>query len=152
MLRRKDRLRRRIASLALVVATGFAGSCADPSPPRPPGNESPAPSSPAPFDGRVQCEPGEESGAIHWDYGIPRGTIDDPVAWVRHHAVGFDPTLELSFVDEFRSSTDTLPNLVTAKNSDGLVVAFVEFGRDDAGRYFPNYGEMCASAGIQEFT
>jgi hypothetical protein len=99
----------------------------------------------------VQCEPGDEAGATHWDYGIPRGTIDDPIAWVREKAVGLDPTLELSFVDEFRSSTDLLPNLVMATDDDGLVVAFVEFGRDDAGRYFPNHSESCTSSGIREF-
>ena len=35
---------------------------------------------------------------------------------------------------------------------DGAVLAWVEFGRDPRGRYYPNYVEVCASAGIQDFT
>ena len=58
----------------------------------------------------------------------------------------------LSFVEEFRGSADTLDNVVMAKNEDGLVVAFLEFGRDDEGPDFPNQAVVCASAGIQEFT
>ena len=136
--------------IVVVVAAYLFGSCGYPSPPRSAG-ESKTVNDPAPFDGQVR-EPGEADGAIHWDYGAnPRGTIDDPIEWVRDNAVGLDPTLELSFVDEFRSSTDIFPNLVMAKHDDGLVVAFVEFGRDGSGRYFPNQSEMCASAGIQEF-
>ena len=108
--------------------------------------------SPDPFEGTVQCQPDEEDGAQYWDYGAnPRGTIDDPVTWVREKTIGLDPYLTLSFVEEFRASTDVLENVVLAKDEPGSVVAFVEFGEDDAGRYFPNYAEACASTGIEEF-
>ncbi len=71
--------------------------------------------------------------------------------WVQNNAVGLDPDLTLSFVEEFRGRADTLDNVVLVKNNDGLVVAFIEFGRDDAGRYFPNAADVCASAGIEDF-
>jgi hypothetical protein len=105
-----------------------------------------------PFDGAVRCPAGEEDGAAFWDYGAnPRGTIDDPIAWTRENAVGLITAVELSFVEEIRGSTDVLENVVLARNEDGLVIAFVEFGRDDNGRYFPNSSESCASSGIEEF-
>ena len=108
---------------------------------------------PEAFDGELRCPAGEEDGAVMWDHGAnPKGRIQDPVRWFRKNAVGLDPRLMLSFVEEFRGSADTLDNVVMAKNEDGLVVAFLEFGRDDEGRYFPNQAVVCASAGIQEFT
>jgi hypothetical protein len=108
---------------------------------------------PQAFGGKLQCPAGEDDGAVTWDYGAnPKGTIEDPIRWFRDNAVGLDPTLMLSFVEEFRGSTDFLDNLLIAKNEDGLVVAFLEFGRDADGRYFPNEALVCASAGIQEFT
>ena len=108
---------------------------------------------PEAFDGELRCPAGEEDGAVGWDYGAnPKGRIEDPVRWFQNNAVGLDPELMLSFVEEFRGSADTLDNVVLAKNEDGLVVAFLEFGRDDEGRYFPNQAVVCASAGIQEFT
>ena len=108
---------------------------------------------PEAFDGELRCPAGEEDGAVTWDYGAnPKGRIHDPVRWFRKNAVGLDQRLTLSFVEEFRGSADTLDNVVMAKNEDGLVVAFLEFGRDDEGRYFPNEAVVCASAGIQEFT
>lgn len=110
-------------------------------------------SRPPPFEGAVQCDPGEEDGAAGWDYGAnPRGTIDDPVVWMRDNAVGLDAALTLSFVEEVRGETDILENVVLAATEEGAVVAFVEFGRDERGRYFPNRSEMCASAGIEDFT
>jgi hypothetical protein len=108
---------------------------------------------PEAFDGELRCPAGDEDGAVMWDYGAnPKGRIQDPVRWFRQNAVGLDPKLMLSFLEEFRGSADTLDNVVMAKNEDGLVVAFLEFGRDDEGRYFPNQAVVCASAGIQEFT
>jgi hypothetical protein len=108
---------------------------------------------PEAFDGELRCPAGDEDGAVMWDYGAnPKGMIQDPVRWFRQNAVGLDPKLMLSFLEEFRGSADTLDNVVMAKNEDGLVVAFLEFGRDDEGRYFPNQAVVCASAGIQEFT
>ena len=65
--------------------------------------------------------------------------------------MGLIAGVELSFVDEIRGSTDILENVVLAANEGGLVIAFVEFGRDDDGRYLPNYFESCASSGIEEF-
>ena len=87
---------------------------------------------PEAFDGELRCPAGEEDGAVMWDYGAnPKGRIQDPVRWFRKNAVGLDPRLMLSFVEEFRGSADTLDHVVMAKNEDGLVVAFLEFGRDD---------------------
>jgi hypothetical protein len=146
-----------VAGLAVVatIALWAVASCAERSPVSradPPPDGSATPSVVAPFDGAVQCQPGEEDGAAFWEYGAdPQGRIDDPVAWVRENAVGLDPRLTLSFLEEFRGSTDVFPNLVLAKDDEGLVIAFVEFGRDEEGRYFPNYAVMCASAGIEEF-
>lgn len=108
---------------------------------------------PEAFDGELRCQAGEEDGAVTWDYGAnPKGRIQDPVRWFREHALGLDPELILSLVEEFRGSADTLDDVVLAKNQDGLVVAFIEFGRDDKGRYFPNSAVACTSSGLQEFT
>jgi hypothetical protein len=58
----------------------------------------------------------------------------------------------LSFLEGFRGRTDVLEHVVLAKNEAGSVVAFLEFGRDDEGRYFPNDAEACTSSGIQGVT
>jgi hypothetical protein len=111
------------------------------------------PSVGASFEGTVQCQPGEEDGAAFWEYGAnPRGTIADPTTWTRRNAVGLDPSLSLSFEEEAGGNVELREDVVLARNEDGAVVAFVEFGRDAEGRYFPNYAEMCASAGIEEFS
>ena len=124
-------------------------ACAQPDPPR---RATSSVSDTVPFEGTVRCQPpAEEDGAAYWDYGAnPRGTIDDPVAWVREESVGLDPALALSFVEEFRGEEDRLDNVVLAKDEHGSVVAFVEFGRDDEGRYYPLYAEACARAGIED--
>jgi len=140
----------RSAAVVIALITAALGSCADPL--RTTGSPARTPLPLAMFQGRVQCAEGEEDGAAGWDYGAnPRGTIEDPVAWVRESAVGLDPALELTFDEQVRGDVDSLHNVVLATNRQGSVVAFVEFGRDDEGRYFPNYAEMCASAGIEEF-
>jgi hypothetical protein len=134
----------RATSAGLALAMSIA-SCGEPTRPRE-GDTSVTPS-PDPFDAAVQCRQGEEDGAQYWEYGAdPRGTIDDPVTWVREETIGLDPTLTLSFLEEFRGHTDVLENVVLAKDELGSVVAFVEFGNDDQGRYFPNYAEACARA------
>jgi hypothetical protein len=114
-----------IRSIGIVFAgLAFAiliASCGEPTRSR--GGATSASPSPGPFDAAVQCRPGEEDGAQYWEYGAnPRGTIDD-----------------------------LLENVVLAKDDSGSVVAFVEFGKDDDGRYLPNYAETCASTGIEEF-
>jgi hypothetical protein len=135
--------------LAILITTPPA--CSDP-PKEPSPVRRSSPESEA-FDGEIRCPAGEQDGAVGWDYGAnPKGTIEDPVRWVRNDAVGLDPELTLSFVEEFRGRADTLNNVVLAKNRDGLVIAFIEFGRDDEGRYVPNDAVACASAGIQDFT
>jgi hypothetical protein len=135
---------------AMLVAWVIAMACAQPDPP-PPGSPSSV-SDNVSFEGAVECQPGEEDGAAFWDYGAnPRGTIHDPVAWVGEETTGLDPTLSLSFMEEFQGETDSLGNVVLAKDEHGSVVAFVEFGRDDEGRYYPLYAETCASTGIEEF-
>jgi hypothetical protein len=132
---------------AILVGWLFVMACGQPDP-DPPSSVSDAVS----FEGAVQCQLGEEDGAANWDYGAnPRGTIDDPVAWVREETIGLDPTLSLSFIEEFRGQTDSLDNVVLATDEHDSVVAFVEFGLDDEGRYYPLYAETCASAGIEEF-
>jgi hypothetical protein len=136
--------------LQALVAWVFVMACGQPDPPSP-GSPSSVDDN-ASFEGAVRCQPGEEDGAANWDYGPnPRGTIDDPVAWVREETIGLDPTLSLSFTEEFRGETDSLDNVVLAKDEHGSVVAFVEFGRDEEGRYYPLYAETCASTGIEEF-
>jgi hypothetical protein len=135
--------------LAVLVTTPPA--CSDQ--PTDPSRISDSSHEPEPFDGEIRCPAGEQVGAVAWDYGAnPKGRIEDPVRWVRNNAVGLDPELALSFVEKFRGHADTLDNVVFVKNDDGLVVAFIEFGRDDEGRYFPNAAEVCASAGIEDFT
>lgn len=136
----------------LLAAVLAVVACADAPQPRSGEPSSPVSEPPA-FDGELRCPAGEEHGAAGWDYGAnPKGTIEDPVGWFRNNAVGLDTGLKLSFVEEVRGRSDTLHNVVLAENEDGLVVAFIEFGRDDEGRYLPNYAEACASAGIQDFT
>jgi hypothetical protein len=144
-------LRRTIRfAVASVAFTTLIASCGDPTQPRALGAS--AKPSPEPFGGTVQCRPGEDDGAAFWDYGAnPRGTIDDPVAWVREETIGLDPTLSLSFMEEFRGEADSLDDVILAKDEHGSVVAFVEFGRDDEARYYPVYAEGCASAGIEDF-
>ena len=140
----------RVAIAGMAVAT-LLTSCVDPTRQR--AGSTSATVSPDPFDGVLRCPAGEEDGAGGWDYGAnPRGTIDDPIAWTRENAVGLVAGVELSFVEEIHGSTDVLENVVLAKNEDGLVIAFIEFGRDESGRYFPNYFESCASSGIEEFS
>jgi hypothetical protein len=136
-------------ALAILITTPPA--CSDP--PNDPSSISRSSHEPEAFDGEIRCPAGEQDGAVGWDYGAnPKGRIEDPVRWFQDHAVGLDPELTLSFVEQFRGRADTLDNVVMAKNGDGLVVAFLEFGRDDEGRYFPNDAVVCASAGIQDFT
>jgi hypothetical protein len=140
----------RFAVAGVALATLIA-SCGDPTRQR--AGSTSVTVSPDPFDGVLRCPAGEEAGAGGWDYGAnPRGTVDDPIAWTRENAVGLIAGVELSFVEEIHGSTDELENVVLAKNEDGLVIAFVEFGRDDNGRYLPNYFESCASSGIEEFS
>lgn len=135
----------------LLFSIVTAAACSEqPKDPTPISGSAPEPEV---FNGELRCPAGEEDGWAGWDYGAnPRGTISDPVRWFQENAVGLNPGLALSFVEEFRGSVDTLDNVVFAKNDDGLVVAFIEFGRDDEGRYFPSDARMCASAGIEEFT
>lgn len=108
---------------------------------------------PEAFDGELRCQAGEEDGAVTWDYGAnPKGRIQDPVRSFREHALGLDPELILSFVEEFRGSADTLDDVVLAKNQDGLVVAFIEFGRDDKDATSRTARLRGTSSGLQEFT
>jgi len=134
-----------IVALVAVCSLAFHTACG--SPIRSANN-----GTPSPFDGELRCPAGEKDGWVGWDYGIPRGTIEDPIDWVRQNAVGLDPALELSFVEEIRGPSDVFPNAVLATNKDGVVLAFVEFGQDENGRYFPNQALLCASTGIEEFT
>jgi hypothetical protein len=135
-------------SVVLVAVMALIASCGEPT--RSHAGDTSVTPTPDPFEGAVQCQPGEEDGAQFWEYGAnPRGTIDDPVTWVREETIGLDPALTLSFVEEFRGRTDVLESVVLAKDEHGSVVAFVEFGRDDGG--LPDYAETCASTGIEEF-
>jgi hypothetical protein len=129
--------------MAILLALG---SCTD-TPPRVADHPSPS-HEVAPFDGELRCGPGDEHGEGWWEYGVPRGTIVDPVRWVRTHAVGLHPQLELSFADRVGS----LEDIVVVMTPEGATIGFVEFGRDDDGRYFPNHSESCASSGIDDFT
>jgi hypothetical protein len=124
-----------VAGVVLALLLLALPTCADqPTDVPPPANASQQPTT---FDGQLQCSAGEEDGAVEWDYGAnPKGTIEDPVRWFRDNALGLDPKLMLSFVEEFRGSPDTLDNVVMARSEDGRVVAFLEFGRDVNGRYF----------------
>jgi hypothetical protein len=136
-----------IGSIVAVVAVcsfAFHTSCGTPV-------RSPNNGTPSPFDGELRCRAGED-GWVGWDYGDPRGTIEDPIAWVSENAVDLDPDLVLSFVDEIRGPSDVFLNAVLATDKNGVVRAFVEFGQDEDGRYFPDQAFVCASSGIQEFT
>jgi len=133
--------------LATIWMSAFTG-CADPGAP-PTGRRSASVDDSPVFDGELGCLPGEEDGAAFWDYGAnPKGTIEEPVRWVRTSFVGLDPSLTLTFFEE----AGGLDDVVVATNDQGRVIAFVEFGRDDEGRYFPNEAAACASAGIEDFT
>jgi hypothetical protein len=71
---------------------------------------------------------------------------------MRRNALGLDPALDLSFEEEIPGSPDALEDVVVVQAPDGMVVGFVEFGRDELGRYFPNRAVLCASTGIEDFT
>jgi hypothetical protein len=105
-------------------------------------------SGPLTFAGELRCPAGEKAGGAIWDYGSDvRGTIVDPTTWVRESATGLDPALKLSFVKE----AGDRDNVVLATSADGSVLAFVDFGVDKAGEYFPNDAEACPSSGIEDF-
>jgi hypothetical protein len=108
------------------------------------------PSSDAPgFTGSLICPAGEDVGEAFWDYGAnPRGETTDVVAWVRTHSRGLDAGLNLTFLP----TAGDLRNVVIATGEDGVVLAFVVFGKDARGRFFPNGAEVCPSSGIEDFT
>ena len=134
-----------LASLALLAFGPVA--CAGQ--PRDPSRISESSHAPEAFDGVLRCPAGEEHGEAFWDYGAnPRGTIIDPGRWMRKNAVGLDPALALSFVEK----VGDLEDVVVVMNNDGLTLAFVEFGRDQRDRFFPNHAESCSSTGIDDFT
>jgi hypothetical protein len=96
----------------------------------------------------VRCATGDEHGAGVWDYGAnPRGTIKDPVRWISSKAVGLRPELVLSFVVRVGDRKD----VVVISEEAGRILGFVDFGRDDNGRYFPVTMESCASSGLDDF-
>ena len=101
------------------------------------------------FSGTLTCPAGEDAGSATWDYSAnPRGETTDPVAWVRGHARGLGASLTLTFLP----TAGELEDVVVATRDDGVALAFVTFGEDDEGRYFPNEAEACPSAGIEDFT
>jgi hypothetical protein len=134
-----------VASLALFAFGPVA--CAGQ--PKDPSRISESSQAPEAFDGELRCPIGDEHGEAFWDYGAnPRGTIVDPVRWMRKNAVGLDPSLTLSFVEK----VGDLEDVVVVMNRGGLALAFVEFGREGNNRFFPNHAESCSSTGIDDFT
>ncbi len=103
----------------------------------------------AAFSGTLTCPAGEDVGSATWDYGAnPRGQSTDAVAWVRQHARGLGVNLTLTFL----TTAGELENVVVATREDGTALAFVTFGKDGEGRYFPTDAEACPSSGIEDFT
>jgi hypothetical protein len=97
----------------------------------------------------LSCPDGEEPREAGWDYGAdPRGFVTDPVAWVRKHARGLDPGLDVSLID---ASAD-LEDVVVATTPDGTVLAYVDFNKDDTGRYLPVVAKACRASKIEDFT
>jgi hypothetical protein len=107
------------------------------------------PASPAGFSGELDCPAGEEVGDAFWDYSPnPRGQTTDAVAWVRRHADGLDGSLDLTFLP----TAGDLEDVVVATGEDGTALAFVAFGKDEGGRYYPTEAKACPSSGIEDFT
>ena len=139
-------MRRRTALVALVTPLLLLG-CNESTPSNEPSD--PHSASPTAFSGTLTCPAGEEVRAATWDYGPnPRGQTTDAVAWVREHAEGLDERLDLTFL----MTAGGLENVVVARQEDGTPLAFVAFGMDAEGRYFPNVSESCPSSGIDDFT
>jgi hypothetical protein len=132
--------------LAPALAVIVLSSCRDAVPPI---DAAGNPSSQSPsFGGELVCPDGEEAGGAGWDYGPdPRGITRDAVGWVRTHATGIDETLTLALL----TKAGDRDNVVVASRPDGTVLAFVDFGVDDRGRYFPGEAEACRSSGIEDF-
>jgi len=130
-----------------VVALLIGASCVDQRPPA--AGASPSiPTVISPFDGELRCATGDEHGAGVWDYAAnPRGTIEDPVHWVSSKSVGLRPELALSLVERVGDRED----VVVISEEDGRTLGFVDFARDDDGRYFPVTTESCASSGLDDF-
>jgi hypothetical protein len=83
-----------------------------------------------------------------WDYGADEnGFVDDPAAWVRDNGRGLDKDLTLSFLPTAGDRED----VVIATREDGVVIAFVDFGREPPGAYFPIEAEACPSSGLEDF-
>jgi hypothetical protein len=128
-----------LISAIMPVACGRAG---DPTTADDPSGNAPT------FAGVLTCPDGEDAGGAGWDYGAdPEGFVDDPVAWVRDNARGLEIDLTLSFLE----SAGDREEVVIATRQDGVVLAFVDFGQDPAGAYFPNEAEACPSSGIEDF-
>jgi hypothetical protein len=127
---------------SLVVLVALAGCV---------GNDpKPLPSRVEPVvEATLECPKGEDAGGVTWDYGAePRGVTRDAAAWVRTHARGLDIELDVSFLPV----AGQRENVVVAATPEGQPLAVVEFGVDDAGRYFPNAAEACPSSGIEDFS
>jgi hypothetical protein len=54
----------------------------------------------------------------------------------------------LSFVDRAGDRDD----VVVATRDDGVALAFVDFGVDETGRYYPGEAGACPSSGIEYFS